>query len=284
MRPDCSARPLLVTRSYNQLRKGSKKNFLSSTQFVVDLLLEFLSGSDANQVHRQLFLKESKRSNIVMDPKLMNILTTIAESYNNADSSIGRRIILSIVAKQMDYNLISSVIPGLMRYRYTAARLYAEEYGKGMIKVPPHRTNVCYSQVQVEHFIDFILSPHVSSDLPFGEKTLRLSTGTELDVPAIIRSINSTRIIQQYYEYCHQMCSDFSPLGSSSLYKILDCCKASTQKALQGLNNFVADGVAAFEGLTSMIGNLLIDAHEKTRLAKYLQRAKQYLKSDVKLH
>ncbi|CAF4607414.1 unnamed protein product, partial [Rotaria sp. Silwood2] len=128
MRPDCSARPLLVTRSYNQLRKGSKKNFLSSTQFVVDLLLEFLSGSDANQVHRQLFLKESKRSNIVMDPKLMNILTTIAESYNNADSSIGRRIILSIVAKQMDYNLISSVIPGLMRYRYTAARLYAEEY------------------------------------------------------------------------------------------------------------------------------------------------------------
>ncbi|CAF3329676.1 unnamed protein product [Rotaria sp. Silwood2] len=80
------------------------------------------------------------------------------------------------------------------------------------------------------------------------------------------------------------MCSDFSPLSSSSLYKILDCCKASTRKALQGLNNFVADGVTAFEDLTSMIGNLWIDAHEKTRLAKDLQRAKQYLKSDFKLH
>ncbi|CAF4218003.1 unnamed protein product [Rotaria sp. Silwood2] len=284
MRPDHSARPLLVTRSYNQLSKGSKKNFLSSTQFVVDAVLEFLSGSDADQVRQELFLKEGKRSNIVMDPKLMNILTAIAEAYNNTDSSIGRRTILSIVAKQVDYNLISSVIPGLTRYRYTAARLYAEEYGKGMIKVPSHRANIRYDPAQVEHFIDFILSPHISIDLPFGEKTLRLSSGTELYVPDIIRSINSTRIIQQYYEYCHQMCSDFSPLSSSSLYKILDCCKASTRKALQGLNNFVADGVTAFEGLKSMIENLLIDVHEKTRLTTDLQRAKQYLKSDFKLH
>ncbi|CAF4160876.1 unnamed protein product [Rotaria sordida] len=147
-----------------------------------------------------------------MDPKLMNILRAIADAYNNTDSSIGRRTILSIVAKQVDYNLISSVIPGLTRYRYTAARLYSEEYGKGMTKVPSHSTDVRYDPAQVEHFSDFVLSPHISIDLSFGEKTLRLSSGTELYVPDIIRSINSTRIIQQYYEYCHQMCSDFSPL------------------------------------------------------------------------
>ena len=162
----------------------------------------------------------------------------------------------------------------MTRYRYTAARLYAKEYGKGMIKAPSHRTTVRYYSAQVEHFIDFVLSPHVSIDLPFGEKTLRLSSSTELYIPDIIRSINSTCIIQQYYEYCHQMCCDFSPLGSSSLYKILDCCKASTRKALQGLNNFMIDGVAAFEGLKSMIENLLIDAHEKKRLTTELQRAK----------
>ena len=152
------------------------------------------------------------------------------------------------------------------------------------IKAPSHRTNYRYYSAQVEHFIDFVLSPHVSIDLPFGEKTLQLSSDTELYVLDIIWSINSTRIIQQYYEYCHQMCCDFSPLGSSSLYKILDCCKASTRKVLHGLNNFVADGVAALEGLKSMIENLLIDAHEKTGLTTELQRAKQYLKSDFKLH
>lgn len=215
---------------------------------------------------------------------MMNVLRAIAEAYDNADSSLGRRTILSIVAKQVDYNLISSVIPGLTRYRYTAARLYAEEYGDGMIIVPPPRTCVRFYPAQMEHFIDFVLSPHVTTDLPFGEKTLQLSDGTNLQVPDTIRSINSTRIIQQYYEYCYQMYSDFVPLGSSSLYKILECCKASTRKSLQGLNNFVADGVAAFEGLKSLIENLSIDGQEKTRLNTSLQRAKQYFKSDFKLH
>jgi hypothetical protein len=100
----------------------------------------------------------------------MTILTAIAEAYNNADSSIGRRTILSIIAKQVDYNLVSSIILGLTRYRYTAARLYAEEYGKGRIMVPSLRTNISYYPVQVDHFIDFVLSPHVCTDLPFGEK------------------------------------------------------------------------------------------------------------------
>ena len=80
------------------------------------------------------------------------------------------------------------------------------------------------------------------------------------------------------------MCANFTPLGLSSLYKILECCKASTRKALQGLNNFVADGAAAFEGLKNMVENLSIDVHEKTQLITNLQRAKQYLKSDFKLH
>jgi hypothetical protein len=80
------------------------------------------------------------------------------------------------------------------------------------------------------------------------------------------------------------MCSDFTPLGSSSLYKILNCCKASTRKALQGLNNFAADGAAAFESLKNMVEALSIDGQEKTRLITALRSAKQYLKSDFKLH
>ena len=155
---------------------------------------------------------------------------------------------------------------------------------KAKVMVPSLRTNVRYRPIQVNHFIDFVLSPQVSTDLLFGEKTLRVSDGTELSVSDTIRSMNSTRIIQQYYEYCHQMCFDFAPLGSSSLNKVLDCCKASTRKALQGLNNFLADGMTAFEVLKLMIEDFSINAHEKTERTINLQRAKQYLKSDFKLH
>jgi hypothetical protein len=61
MRPDHVDRSLLVTHSYNQLSKGSKKNFLSSTQFVIDAVLEFLAGNDANQVWEELSLKKSSK-------------------------------------------------------------------------------------------------------------------------------------------------------------------------------------------------------------------------------
>ncbi|CAF1387197.1 unnamed protein product [Adineta steineri] len=147
----------------------------------------------------------------------MNILSAIAEAYNNADNPSDRRAVLSIVAKQVNYNLLSSVIPGLTKYRLTEARLFAIESGKSVITEPTSCINVRYSSAQVEHFIDFVLSPHISCNVPFGEKTLRLSSGTEFNVPDTIRSINSTRIIQQYHEYCHQMCASFEPLNPSSL-------------------------------------------------------------------
>ena len=31
--------------------------------------------------------------------------------------------------------------------------------------------------VRLEHFVSFITSPHVTQDVPFGEKLLKLSTG-----------------------------------------------------------------------------------------------------------
>jgi len=61
MHPDHSSRSLLITHSYNQLKKGSKKNFLSSTQFAIDTLIEFLAGSDADQIRQELFLKYSSK-------------------------------------------------------------------------------------------------------------------------------------------------------------------------------------------------------------------------------
>ena len=61
MRPDRSSRPLLVTRSYNQLTKGSKKNFLATTKVVVDAVLEFLAGNDRDQVCDELYLNENSK-------------------------------------------------------------------------------------------------------------------------------------------------------------------------------------------------------------------------------
>ena len=61
MHPDRSGRSLLVTRSYSQLSKSAKKNFLSSTKAVVDIVLEFLAGPDADEVRTKLFLEDNRK-------------------------------------------------------------------------------------------------------------------------------------------------------------------------------------------------------------------------------
>ena len=47
----------------------------------------------------------------------------------------------------------------------------------------------CMSPKQLDHFLDVITSAHIVQDLPFGEKTLKLSTKEEIAVPNVIRTL-----------------------------------------------------------------------------------------------
>ncbi|CAF3856024.1 unnamed protein product [Rotaria sp. Silwood1] len=93
-----------------------------------------------------------------------------------------------------------------------------------------------------------------------------------------------TRIIDQYLLYCEEMCSDFEPLGKSSLFTILDACKASTRKSLQGINYFAAEAGEAFDGIRKMIEDKVALHNDSARLIENLKRARFYLKSDYKVH
>ncbi|CAF1537306.1 unnamed protein product, partial [Didymodactylos carnosus] len=143
-----------------------------------------------------------------------------------------RRQILSIVAPKISYKLIRGFIPGLTLYRFTAAQLRAAQFSTSAVVERTSTTIQKFEPEQINHFVDFIISPHICSDMPFGERMLKLSNGSELYVPETIRNVIPTRIIQQYYQYCDEMFPGFKTLNSSSLYKILSICKASTRKLL----------------------------------------------------
>jgi hypothetical protein len=46
---------------------------------------------------------------------------------------------------------------------------------------------------------------------------------------------------------------NFEPLARSSLFTILDVCKASTRKSLQSIDYFAADATKGFEGIKKII-------------------------------
>ena len=242
-----------------------------------------MASNDADKLMHNSFIDlTSDESNIVLDGNFRQIMSGISEAYSNAESWQTRREILSIVAPKISLNLMHLFIPGITRGRFSSARLHAKKYSAGSKVEVTTKVVRRFDDDQIAHFVDFIVSPHVCTDLPFGEKTLKLSSGVELFVPNTIRNMGVTRIIEQYFLYCDEMCKDFEPLGKSSLFTILENCTASTRKSLQGINYFAAEAGEAFDGLRKMVEDKV--PKHSDRLIENLKRARFYLKSDYKVH
>ena len=104
---------------------------------------------------------------------------------------------------------------------------------------------------KLDHFLSFITSTHIVQDLPFGEKSLKLSSSAVIKVPNVIRSIIPEHIIEQYKGYCLE--SGFTPISCSMLCRILNVCSATVRKSLQGIDYVAAEGAKAFEGAKDLV-------------------------------
>ncbi|XP_052097185.1 uncharacterized protein LOC127732151 [Mytilus californianus] len=135
---------------------------------------------------------------------------------------------------------------------------------------------------KLEHFIDYILSSNIVKDLPYGTKTMKLSSGEIVEVPNLIRSLAPSSLISQYIQYCET--EDIEPLGTSTLYKILNDCFASVRKCIEGLDYYVAEGGRSFLDLENIIEKLEITDERKKEMISCLLSGKSYLKSDFKVH
>lgn len=138
---------------------------------------------------------------------------------------------------------------------------------------------------KLDHFLSFITSTHIVQDLPFGEKTLKLSSNVEIKVPNVVRSLIPEQIVLQYQGYCNEV--GFKPMSRSTLCKVLSVCSASTRKSLQGLDYVSAAGAKAFDELEKVVEKLGDDYGKGLTWAKVqkekLHQAKRYLKGDYKV-
>lgn len=199
-------------------------------------------------------------------------MQALVDAYENAEHWSTKRQILAIVVADFPAKVVKQYFPNLSRWRIDSARAHAhfngEEtvseflfckykfffQGRGAVVNTDRDPTIRYDIKQLEHFVDFFLSPHITSDLPFGERRLRLSTGEIVIVPNTIRNSISTKIIEQYRLYCRE--NQFKPLGDSLLYDILKHCSSSTRKSLAGLDAYSANGSSAFAALTNLCDSL----------------------------
>jgi hypothetical protein len=212
------------------------------------------------------------------------LIEALAECYNNAAHWGTRRQILSIMVDKVSLTSLRRWIPDLTRYRFNIAKNHLLLNGRGTALPDTTRTRMCVPLKKLEHFLDFITSSHAIQELPFGKKSMKLSTGDVIVVPNVIRTIIPERIVQQYQSFCSE--AEFSPLSRSSLHRILSVCSASSRKSLQGIDNFKAAGAKAFDDLEELVDSIG-DSEMGMSWAKSqkenLRLSKRYLKGDYKV-
>ncbi|KAK3745253.1 hypothetical protein QZH41_010887, partial [Actinostola sp. cb2023] len=215
------------------------------------------------------------------------LLIAVSESYKQASKSETKRQLLSLVASKVSYAELTKHIPELTRYQCTAARRYRIETGAGLrLDAPPKQIREKVDPGKLEHFLDFVTSSNIVQDLPFGRRTLNLTSGAVIDIPNVIRTVLPSRLIVQYNQYCEE--SSYQPLSRTTLFRILsESCVASVRKSLQGLDNYAAEGGRGFDDLISILDTLLQygagDAMTR-HLKDQLRQLKQYIKGDYKAY
>lgn len=99
---------------------------------------------------------------------------------------------------------LQQYIPDITPYRYAIAKQHALLHDRGCPLPKPMQKRMRAPPEMVDHFISCITSQHIIQELPFGQKTLALSSGKVFIVPYVIRNMIPERIVQQYQAYCKE--------------------------------------------------------------------------------
>ena len=214
-----------------------------------------------------------------------DLIKSLIKAHNEADSWQTKRQILSIFANDFTRSELQGLIPGLSKWRIDQARQHATESGKGqpIQEKPIYRARI--NNVKVDHFLDYISRPELLQDVAFGTKTMKLDSGEKIVIPAVVRTLIPSRIIEQYLRYSKQ--EEFETASERSLYRILDVCSASMQKSLQGLDNVTADGTEAIDTLINIVQTLVESGASTewgTKTEQKVKEVKRYFKTDFKAH
>ena len=279
-----------ITQPWMEWDKASdstKLRYTKRTVQIVSSVLHSLIPNDPGSLWQALVSSPAMNKAFQLDelPQTSkDYLQALAEAYDKALGWETRRQILSIMPGVASYKAISSFIPGLTRYPYTLANLHRLQYGRGAPLTHQPLPRIRVDRLQLDHFLSFITSPHLVQDLPFGQKTLKLSSGQLIEVPNVIRMMIPQRIARQYTQYCQE--TGFKPFSERTMLRVLAECKASVRKSLQGLDYFAADGARAFvdlETLVRQLGELGLGKEWEVQHVELLKAAKLYLKGDFKV-
>ena len=271
-----------MTIPWDTAAERTKRRYVRKGKQVALAALEELAPQNSEILFSAIQSERQKNA----DDMDSSLLEAMVEYYENCNHWSSRRQMLSIIADKVRFATLQKWLPDLSRYRYNIARHHLFLHGRGTEVPQQKQKRIKVSPEKLDHFLAFITSAKIIQDLPFGDKTLKLSSGSEIKIPNVIRTSIPEQIIKQYQSYCAET-GFSSPFSHSSLSRILNVCAASTRKSLQGLDYFSAEGAKAFDDLVE-VADKLGDNYENglswsKDVISMLKLAKRYFKEDYKV-
>ena len=126
--------------------------------------------------------------------------------------------VLSVFVKHYTKSQLQQMIPGLTIWRIDQARKHAAVVGAGVSEERQSVVRYRLDSQKLDHFLDLISSPHYIQDVAYGTKKLQMSTGEVLQIPNVVRTVVSSRMVALYQNYCREM--EFEPLARSTLFAV----------------------------------------------------------------
>ncbi|KAL9986268.1 hypothetical protein ACROYT_G000385 [Oculina patagonica] len=180
----------------------TQKYYISKMEDVVSSVLEVIAPNDAGLLWSALKASPGINDRYNEPRAESSLLSALIESYKQATHSSTRKNILSVIADKLSFNDLQKLIPDLSQRRFTEARRHGIQYGAEALASQIGKKNTILRQRidpgQVEHFIEFITGQNVIQDLPFGRRTLRLTSGESMEIPNVIRLLIPSRLVDQY--------------------------------------------------------------------------------------
>ena len=137
----------------------------------------------------------------------------------------------------------------------------------------------------MKEFVYFISRSTFLQDVAFGTKTVLLHSGESIPIPALVRTMTTTKIVHLYQQECKSKSK--VPLKERTCFRIMEMCSSSKKKSLQGLDNISTVGAEAFQMLETLVDNLARNGARVTwgrDIGRALTAGRQYLKGEYKSH
>ena len=205
--------------------------------------------------------------------------------YKECENRSTKTQILSLICNKYSQSQIQEFLPGISLQRIKNARNHVQEHGSGELVIKEQMFRCRLDMEKVKEFVHFISRSIFVQDVAFGTKTVKLHSGESIRIPALVRTMTTTKIVHLYQQECK--IKSKVPLKERTCFRIMEMCSSSKKKSLQGLDNISTVGAEAFQMLETLVDNLARNGARVTwgrEIGRALTAGRQYLKGEYKSH